>query len=178
VYGANGQCYGAVVYQNRNLAITAFGDDPTTTQIDGFTEGETMQFRVYNPETAKEYPLEVEFETQMPQGGYFVNHGLSAIKSTQASGIGGASEMNATVDVYPNPSTGIFFVHLEDLTGFENLLGLTIDWEISDIHGSIIATGKNQSDNSVIDISTYPKGIYYLKITHGGMQIVRKIVLQ
>jgi PKD repeat protein len=178
VCGSNGQCYGAVVYQSRNLALTAFGDDPTSTHIDGFTEGEIMQFRVFNPETSMEYPLDVEFETQMPQGGYFVNHGLSAIKSIETSGISSAAEMSSSVRVFPNPSTGIFTIRISDLTGFENLLGLTIDWEISDIHGSIIATGSNEGNDFSINLTSHPKGIYYLKISQGGMQTVKKLVVQ
>ena len=182
VCGANGQCYGAVVYQNQNLALTAFGDDPTTTQIDGLAEGETMQFRVYNPETAKEYPLEVEFETQMPQAGYFVNYGLSAVKSIQATGIGRASEMNVSVKIYPNPSTGIFNVSLTDLTGFHparaGLLCQTTDREITNIHGSIIAAGNEKGNDFTIDLSSYPKGIYYLKISQDGLQTIEKLVVQ
>jgi uncharacterized protein (TIGR02145 family) len=170
VYGTYGQCYGAVLYQNHNLALTAFGDDPTSTQIDGLTEGEIMQFRVFNPETGKETMLEVAFDEQMPQGGYFMNHGLSAIKSIQATGIGGASEIENSVNIYPNPSTGIFNVSAPTLSG--------LDWKAHDIHGSIIATGNENSNEFSINLTSYPKGIYYLKITHGGMQIVRKIVLQ
>jgi len=171
VYGSNGQCFGAVAYQNQNLALTAFGDDPITTQIDGLAEGETLQLRVFNAETSNEYPLEVEFDAQMPQGEYFVNHGLSAVKSLQATGVGGTSEMNTSVNVYPNPSNAKFNIQLENTNEKSN-------WEVLDVHGNILMNGNDQYNNFNVDLSTYPKGIYYLKISRGGLLFMEKLVLQ
>jgi hypothetical protein len=100
------------------------------------------------------------------------------VKSIQATGISSVTEMNASVKIYPNPSTGIFNVRASDLTGFENLLGLTIDWKISDIHGSIVATGNGKGEDFSINLSSHPKGIYHLIITQGGLHVVKKLVLQ
>jgi len=33
-------------------------------------------------------------------------------------------------------------------------------------------------ENLSINISSYPKGIYYLKLTEGGLQTLKKLVLQ
>ena len=74
---------------------------------------------------------------------------------------------------------GVFNIR-GDLTVFRRkpsgLSGL-LSWEITDIHSSVIATGRDQSDEFTIDISNHLKGIYYLKITQGGLQTVRKLVL-
>jgi hypothetical protein len=174
VHGSNGQCYGALVYQNQNLALTAFGDDPTTAQIDGLAEGETMQFRVYDPETGQEFPLDVEFDAQMPQGEFFVNYGLSAIRSLTLSGVGNSTESGAVVSVYPNPSNGIFLV--STLSGFESLTGFK--WSVMNIHGTTIMKGNDQAGEFTIDLSSHPKGIYYLKIISGNLQVVEKLILQ
>jgi hypothetical protein len=176
IYNQNGLCCGAAIFNTENLVITAFGDDPSTPVIDGMVEGEPMQFRVFNPETGKEFPLTVEFGNQMPQGGYFVNHGLSVVKSMQATGIGEVSELDFNISVYPNPSSGIFEVSTLSVLPAG---GLTeFGWEISNTHGSIIAKGNNQVNDFTIDISSHPKGIYYLKITQGGLQTVKKLILQ
>jgi len=170
VHGENGQYYGAAIFQNNSLALTAYGDDPTTTRIDGMTEGETLQLRIIDAETGKEYSLEVEYDTKMPQGGYFVNHGLSAVKSAQATGIELGSEAAISVSIYPNPSNGIFNIYATTLTGFA--------WKVNDIHGSTIAGGEGNAEEFTIDLTSYPKGIYYLKITYGGFHVVKKLVVQ
>jgi hypothetical protein len=38
--------------------------------------------------------------------------------------------------------------------------------------------GNDPINDFTIDISSHPKGIYYLKITGGGLQVVEKLVLQ
>jgi hypothetical protein len=174
IYNQNGLLCGAALVQNQNLVLTAFGDDPTTPQVDGLTEGEAMQFRVFNPKTGKEFPLEVKFDESLPQGGYFVNHGLSAVKGIETTGLEEMATSGINLSVYPNPSTGIF--HVETQSGFETLTGFA--WEISNTHGSIIAKGISQSNDFKIDISKHPKGIYYLKISQEELQTIKKLVLQ
>ena len=49
---------------------------------------------------------------------------------------------------------------------------------VVNIHGSTITKGNGQANNFSIDLSSYPKGIYYLKITHEETQTVKKLVLQ
>ena len=176
IYNQYGLCCGAAVYQNQNLALTAFGDDPTTPAVDGMTEGEPLHFRIINPETGKAFALEVVYDEQMPQGGAFVNHGLSAVKEMKATGVDEIADLGLQVSVYPNPTSGICHA---TLTGFHPArAGLSgFEWEVSNAHGSIIATGKTQSDDSVIDLSAHPKGIYYLKIKQRGWQTVEKLVV-
>nr|NQU93688.1 T9SS type A sorting domain-containing protein [Bacteroidota bacterium] len=170
VYSNSGQCYGAVQYQNQNLVLTIFGDDPTTAQIDGMIAGETMQFRAFNPEIQKEFLLELEFDDLMPHGEYFVNHGLSAVKSLEATGMNDWSQSGLSVSVYPNPSHGLFNIQFgENIQDFS--------WAIMNIHGSVIASGESVHNFS-INLSSHPKGIYYLKISVGGLLCVEKLVLQ
>ncbi|MCK9270588.1 MAG: T9SS type A sorting domain-containing protein, partial [Bacteroidales bacterium] len=170
IYNQQGLCCGAAIFQNQNLALTAFGDDPTTPAIDGMTEGEPLQFRVLNPETGKAFALEIVYDDQMPQGGAFVNHGLSAVKEMKVTCMDEIADLGLHVSVYPNPSSGVFQVstlpvrQLADQSGF--------DWEISNTHGSIVATGDNHSEAFTIDLSNHPKGIYFLKIKHRGWQTV------
>ena len=169
-------CCGAVMVEmpGEPLVINAFGDDPTTPAIDGMTEGEVMNFRIFNPETGKEVTLEVVFDAQMPQGRNFVSHGISAIKELKITGVDEVDNTRINISVYPNPSTGVF--HVKTLSGTK--ASSEMSWEISNTHGAGIAKGNNSSDDFTIDISTYPKGIYYLKITQRGWQTVEKLVVQ
>ena len=178
IYNQMGLCCGAAIFQNQNLVLTAFGDDPTTPTIDGMTEGAAMNLRLLNPETGKEIALEVVFDEQLPQGGTFVNHGISAIKELKVTGVDEMDNTRINISVYPNPSTGVFHISIQSVQNVENEASSGLSWEISNTHGSRIATGNNQSDDFTIDISTYPKGIYYLKITQRGWQTVEKLVVR
>ena len=174
IYNQMGLCCGAAIFHDQSLVLTAFGDDPTTPAIDGMTEGEAMHFRILTPETGKEFTLEVVFDEQLPQGRNFVSHGISAIKELKVTGVDEAGESRFNVSVYPNPSTGVF--HVKTLSGIKP--SSEMSWEISNTHGAGIAKGNNSSDDFTIDLSTYPKGIYYLKITQRGWQTVEKLVVR
>lgn len=78
------------------------------------------------------------------------------------------NELN--VAILPNPSEGEFFIELpENSQSFEceifNIQGLKIS--------QIIDKGK-----FMIDISSYPKGIYFMKISQEGVQTLKKLVLR
>jgi len=176
IYNQFGLCCGAAIFQNQNLALIAFGDDPTTPEIDGMTEGETMNFRIFNPESGKESTMEVAFDGQMPQGGTFENHGLSAVKSLESTGVGEVGDSGMNISVFPNPSTGVFQVSTSDSPARAGLS--EFKYEISDPHGSIIFSGHRQNEYFIIDLSSFPKGIYYLKISQGELQTVKKLVVQ
>ncbi len=158
------------IISNMTMVMVAVGNDPSTEEIEGFTESEPMHFRIFNPETGHETPLQVTFDESMPNAGYFTNHGLSAIKGIYVTRIDETS-LDFSVEVYPNPSTGEFrIISFGDPS--------SLDWEVLDIHTATLMKGKQQSNQFSIDLSSYPKGIYYLKITNQGMLSVKKLVLQ
>ena len=127
---------------------------------------------MYVGETGREYLLQVEFDRQMPHDGHFVHHGLSAIKSLSATGINNVTDTGSAISVYPNPSRDVFNVGMRQ--GADQ-----ITWEVMDIQENTIFSGSNSSGGFDLDMSTYPKGIYYIKITQGGgLLVVKKLVLQ
>ena len=46
-----------------------------------------------------------------------------------------------------------------------------------DIHGSIVAKSNGPLSDFLLDLSSHPKGIYYLKINRGEVQVVKKLAL-
>ncbi len=170
VFDQNGSCCGWIPYLEKSVVLTAFGNDPTTPQTDGMMEGEPFTFMVFNPVTEKEYLLNVEFDEMMINGGYFVSHGLSAVKSLQTTGIDNHVEEGIRISIYPNPSNDQFKVRFE-----ENTQDFT--WEVLNIHGSTIISGDGFNDFE-INLTPHPRGIYYLKIYHGELISIEKLVLQ
>ena len=76
------------------------------------------------------------------------------------------------MNLYPNPSSGIFNINIEGLN-------VGADIFILDLSGRVI---KEQSisvrDNSIIvDLSSSPKGIYFVKIVTGKSTISKKLII-
>ncbi len=166
-----GNCFGAAVFRGENLAITIFGDDPLTPETDGMTEGELMFFSLWKKTGKTETPLQVDFDERMPQTGYFTNQGLSAIAKIE--GIASLQEPGSAryVDISPNPSTGIFYVHL---TGIAE----QVQWKILSTQGLEIISERTADQHFMIDLSHQPKGIYFLRIADSGTPILKKLVIE
>lgn len=75
-----------------------------------------------------------------------------------------------SISIYPNPSNGVFQITSDKLQ-FENL-------EIYNAIGEKIYTSKSSISNSIIDISTQPKGIFLVKMYEGNTAITKRIVIQ
>lgn len=152
------------------LGVIANGDDPKTTEVEGFVEGDIMNFQILESKSGIDARIIVNYDITLPNAGYFVNHGLSAVANIELTGLEDLGSKPFLVNVHPNPSTGIFNVNL-DFTD-------PVDCKVFDIHGVSILNLRSQSNDFTIDLSSYPKGIYYLKITQGGLQVIRKLVIQ
>ncbi|MFW5706270.1 MAG: T9SS type A sorting domain-containing protein [Bacteroidota bacterium] len=169
VMNDRGMVTGVMVCHAGNNVLTAFGDDPTTPAVDGMISGEPIRFEIVKPESGKAFPLQVTWAANMPHGGNFAVHGISAVESLYVTGIDEEASLKADVAIHPNPSKGRFNI----TTGLQDF-----GWEVADIHGTSLITGNDQSEAFSVDLTSYPKGIYYLKITKGGLQVVKKLVVQ
>lgn len=77
VFNASGTCCGAIVWKKSNDAIIAQGDDPMTTEIDGFKEGELMNFRIWVKKSNKVYNAKVQYNASEPyKTGFFYSNGI------------------------------------------------------------------------------------------------------
>ena len=77
--------------------------------------------------------------------------------------------------IYPNPTKGLITITI-------NGINSSLDLQIVNIQGQLIHTEKLTIDNQTftqnIDLSTYPKGIYFVKLTNKNFTKVEKVVLQ
>ena len=69
--------------------------------------------------------------------------------------------------VYPNPSSGIFTVETEAFSE-------KIPYQISDVTGKTIASGRLTSRQQQIDISSAQSGLYFLKTSRGVFRLLKK----
>jgi len=69
-----------------NITVTAFGDDPTTTDKDGFVPGEFIRWKFYQCSSSGEFPAYALYDPNLPNSdGTFVPFGLSRIVSLSTS---------------------------------------------------------------------------------------------
>ena len=63
VFTPEGLCVGAVVWAGSNTAITVWGDDSQTTEVDGIQEGEEIKYRIWKYSNEEEYSAVSEYST-------------------------------------------------------------------------------------------------------------------
>jgi photosystem II stability/assembly factor-like uncharacterized protein len=125
-----------------------------------------------------EYLIDVHMTS--PTCGYITGQGKSIYKYMQISDLeehgGMEAEGQGGVEVFPNPTSGV--VSLQSLVFSQG----SADIEIMDLHGKTIEQLNNRTieqwNNRTmeLDISHLPPGIYFVKISTSGSQIVKKIV--
>jgi len=95
VFDNNGSLVGSAVYEGRHLAITVWGDDPTTDQIDGMPFGNDFNFRIWRQAEQQELTTTVQYakgETAYQDGGVSILKKLEESSTVQS------------LNIYPNPT--------------------------------------------------------------------------
>jgi hypothetical protein len=170
VFSPQGVCFGVTEMTEieTNLILTAFSDDPYTSYKDGFDEMEFMSYKVYRPATGETFDLEVEYNLQLPQTGYFTGEGLSAIKILNLSATGVNNELAAGISVYPNPTGGQVWI-----TGISNFTQIDLIGSL----GTMIKTIVNDGQSTLsIDLSGLQPGVYQVKLTGEKGTVVKRVV--
>nr|NQU92466.1 S8 family serine peptidase [Bacteroidota bacterium] len=170
VFSPDNWCYGITEIEDleQNALITAYADDMTTSEKDGFTEGESFYLKSYRPETGQVYDLEAQFIPDMPNGVFFANEGLSAISQLKLSSNGVGGQASSGISIYPNPTNGIVWI-----TGIQGYHEVTL----MNNTGMILLTRENyEQDETCIDMSSFSSGVYQVRLTGEKSTIIRKVI--
>lgn len=168
---------GAAIYNGSgSLAVTAWGDDPTTnTQIEGMTSGEFYKLKVWKSLEQKEYNTTYAFSdsstTYLPDAIEFATQlMLKDISAVQMLGIN-----RAQLEIFPNPTSGE--INLKFTTAHAAFANISVfrmdgalvlnktDWEIP--------AGEHLRKLNLPQ--NLPSGTYLLKIQYGEETVLRKI---
>jgi len=99
---------------------------------------------------------------------YFCNNGIDPYPSRKA--VGNTTQEVQYVDaLYPNPTTGKFFI-----TFSKALSNATVS--ILDINGKTIARFRASGNTVEFDLSSYAQGVYFVRIDDSDNTILKKVV--
>ncbi|MCF8365795.1 MAG: T9SS type A sorting domain-containing protein [Bacteroidales bacterium] len=167
-----GKCVGMteITDGNQNIAVTIFGDEAITSDVEGMKAGEAIGFRIFNNNQQSETTVSVEYSSGYAgTNGLFMENGLSVvenliIKSTTTN------EINTnTISIYPNPSKGMVTFSTDDAFANYHI-------SISNMSGHVIIEN-NFTGISQLDLSTYPKGFYLVNIKGDTCHSIEKLIL-
>lgn len=96
---------------------------------------------------------------------------LIALECQTTTGIENQSLSNLYV-VSPNPSSGIFEITMQEKNAPK------CSMEVYDCLGKVMKQTQIQETKTTIDLSGFPKGIYFLKLVSSEGTLVKKIIIQ
>lgn len=100
----------------------------------------------------------------------------SNIINYQSLGMEGVDPIAASVNIYPNPTTGVFTVELPDME-LDNV-NLKVTNMIGEMIYSELLTNTNGSVKKTISLENVPKGIYIVQLEQQSFSVSRRLVIR
>ena len=172
-YDNNGQLCGILDLNSDdgNHVMTLFGDDPSTVEKEGFTSGETINFRALSYKTNEVANLELsfEFEPENPLGNF---RDMTTGKVTKISLLAnGMNFINQNVfNIYPNPTTSNVYI-----TGADGIMEYEV--EIFAAKGEVMIMEKF-TGKAKLDVSSLRQGVYFIRISGNDQLVTQKLIIQ
>lgn len=89
------------------------------------------------------------------------------------TGINEAVGVEQVIEIFPNPSNGVFSIHSEAVNNEEQHI------EVYNLLGAIVHTSpKSKLSGYTLDLSQQPKGVYVVKVYSGGRCAMRRVVVE
>jgi lysyl endopeptidase len=98
---------------------------------------------------------------------------INIVASSGGSGVNIEDEAMAALMIYPNPSTGEFYIDATQL-GLDNF-----SVQVFDVQGSLLREEQFNADAvKLLNLSSLAKGVYNIRLISGDSVVVRRIVIQ
>jgi hypothetical protein len=170
-FTAEGMLAGLAEVNGQAMGLQLYADDFVTEGKDGFAEGEPVSFRLYRPATSEEFDIEVTYSFEAPNAtGLFEINGVSIVTDLKASPTSVGASLMDGLNIYPNPSTGVFNIAVGNLD--ENVKFVVMNAQGQEVYsGSLI-------ESQILDLSTEPKGVYFIKFINNDVLGVEKLIIK
>lgn len=163
---SEGACVGAAGYKpsQEHQYLTASKDDPTTTNVDGFTEGANVEVKVYHKQTGEEQQL--PYETLEGTSSFSSMATLVVEARGLATGVGTPSAASLTLDQnQPNPFSN------ETIISYNLPENGKVVLDIYNMHGQklsdVVEKTQQEGTHSVtINGNQLSPGVYIYRLTY------------
>jgi len=173
IFNPKGMLVGAGMYEGESFAVAAWGDDPTTPEVDGMKPGELYDIRFWDRASSSESHVRI-LKWSEGTSRYEVN-GLSIAEKVEATMLP-KSDRVTLYQNYPNPFNPTTTV------GFSIPRTMNVHIRIYNVLGELVTELTNRQFESgyheiLFNSTRYSSGIYYCRIDAGGSSDVKKMVL-
>jgi len=174
--GSAGDIAGAVRLDGSSpWGMAIWGDDPTTSERDGLTEGEALRFVYWDPVSDYEYNVDIraiEGEPVYLSNGYLVIDMMLEVNEPDAPVRLGF----ALKEIYPNPFNSRAVVEYSVALRGEVHLGLF------DLNGQLIKvldSGVKQSGKHSVELdgSDFTTGLYFIRLQSRNRNEIQRVVI-
>ena len=175
-FNKNGECFGMAEYGNTDAMykLIAMGKNSVSTKDNGFEEGETMYFKVYNYLSGNESEVTFIFDESYPAAdGTFMGNNLSLVSNILIKNTSIVQESTNTineVNVYPNPASDQL-----NITSGQWIEEVTI----MNTQGQEVLRMLPGDFSATLNVSDLRQGVYVVLIKNENQQITtRKISIR
>jgi hypothetical protein len=170
VFAADGSCTGMAQYNgiDEMLPLIVYGNDITTTDIDGMTQNELMSFRIYRNGVQMEVSP-VYNQNIANHDGLFAENGLSIISDFKMGATGLNAAEAIAFSIFPNPSNGNFNISIANVDACEI--------SVMNVRGQQVYSSQ-VSGSTMLDLSGQAKGVYFIRLSNTNSTSIEKIVIE
>jgi hypothetical protein len=171
---------------NTNIAIAAFGDDPTTPAKDGLAVGEVIKWKIWRSGQSTSYAANATYLAPGSLGGvvtdsssYRVN-GISGLSALTGSLTGvNAEEQPVAFGLeqnYPNPFNPSTLIRFQLPTAAFTKLAV---FDLLGREVSVLVDGRLESGSHMVrfDATGLSSGVYFYRLTAGSQVAIRRLTV-
>ncbi len=165
-FNSNGQLIGSAVYTASNIALTIWGDDSSTEEVENIATGEIFQLRLWSSSEEKEFTLDYDLNSDIE----YKKDGVAIINALRKVTI--AETINFSI--YPNPVNNM--VNVDVYSQEESSMTISIynqlGVKVIQLEDSKLEEGQNVIQ---LDMTNLHNGLYHIILTDqsGGTRSAR-----
>ena len=99
---------------------------------------------------------------------------MVTVENCNISAANDSDLLNGTLEVYPNPTTGMLNVAIGSSDKDMNLILVSANGSV--VYKDVIAS-KNTAVSKQVDLSRFAKGIYFVRLYNSDSNLVKKLLL-